>query len=366
MNEAIVHSGKRGYANLCAYYFGKKGGKAVVFVFIFAQFMACVVYSTLIWSFVSSFIEDFGWHTFTKSMNEHGHEQIDEYASDSMIWRVSTVIPFGILIFPVLMLRNLSGLRYLSLISFLFIMYTIVLAIIQTPWYYDIYSKKPDYGFELFVKPFKIKWLQGIAVIAMSYVCHPLFFNVRKELIISDERRIKKVIVGAIVFMMVVYSLIVVAAYISLGDTFQVPVFTERPTLTPGDMDIPMKIAKGGFLLVVITCIPVNMYPAREQIMSFFKIEDRQRNRVLLTLCLITVAFTIAILYPNVLGLFGIFGGIFASAVGLIIPFLIKIRILEAKYGLKWYSFHKFWYIFIMVTVMTIGSGSVYVSLFNN
>lgn len=77
------------------------------------------------------------------------------------------------------------------------------------------------------------------------------------------------------------------------------------------------------------------MYPCREQIMSFFKIEDRRRNSVILTVSLVAVAFTCAIFYPDVLGLFGIFGGCFSASVGLIIPFLIKIRMLGIVFGVK-------------------------------
>lgn len=231
LNEAISHSGKRGYANLCAFYFGKKGGRAAVFIFVATQFMACICYSSLTWSLISSFIEDLGIHEFTKTINENGQKQISQYAKDSLIWRVCTLIPIAIMLIPVVLARNLSGLRYLSLVSFLIIMYTIVLAIVQTPMYYEANHNKPDYQFEPFVRPFKIKWIQGIATISMSYICHPLFFNVRKELILSDERRIKKVIIGAIGFMMTVYIGIVVAAYVSLGSTFQVPVFTERPKI---------------------------------------------------------------------------------------------------------------------------------------
>lgn len=85
--------------------------------------------------------------------------------------------------------------------------------------------------------------------------------------------------------------------------------------------DIAMKIAQVGFLLVVLTCIPVNIFPVREQISSFFKIELNNKNHVIITLCVTFLAFAIAICYPDIMSIFGIFGGIFAAAVGLIIPF---------------------------------------------
>lgn len=41
-----------------------------------------------------------------------------------------------------------------------------------------------------------------------------------------------------------------------------------------------MKIAQGAFIIVILTSIPVNMYPCREQIKSFWKLEDNCKNHV--------------------------------------------------------------------------------------
>lgn len=56
-----------------------------------------------------------------------------------------------------------------------------------------------------------------------------------------------------------------------------------------------MTIARVGFITVVLTCIPISMYPCREQIMSFYKIRDTKKNRLVLVLCLTFVAFGICI-----------------------------------------------------------------------
>jgi hypothetical protein len=56
-----------------------------------------------------------------------------------------------------------------------------------------------------------------------------------------------------------------------------------------------MTIARVGFITVVLTCIPIQMYPCREQIMSFYKIRDTTKNRLVLVFCLTFVAFGISI-----------------------------------------------------------------------
>jgi hypothetical protein len=172
------------------------------------------------------------------------------------------------------------------------------------------------------------------------------------------------------------YLIIVIASYFSLGNNLQVPVFTQRAKLNPGDYDVCMKIAQIGFITVILTCIPVNMYPCREQIMSIFKIRETKKNHFLLTFVLTFTSFMIAIVYPDVLGLFGIFGGVFAASVGLVIPFFIKFCMLgknfccfkinlgEQEY--KWYHPNRLLYIGILLVVIAIGLGSVYVSIFES
>ena len=65
------------------------------------------------------------------------------------------------------------------------------------------------------------------------------------------------------------------------------------------------------------------------------------------------------------LGLFGIFGGIFSASVGLIIPFMIKF-IIEGKRGRKWWHPMRGIYVVVVVLVVGMGLGSTYVSLFES
>ena len=47
VNDLIVKSGKKSYANLCAFYFGKRNGRFVGQFLIFAQFCSCVIYPSV-------------------------------------------------------------------------------------------------------------------------------------------------------------------------------------------------------------------------------------------------------------------------------------------------------------------------------
>jgi len=229
--------------------------------------------------------------------------------------------------------------------------------------YYSHFHKAPNYVLHPWARMPELKWLQGIATLLLSYICTPLFFNIRKELVQSEPKRVKKIIRISIIFMMCVNTLIITAGYLSLGEKMQTSLYILRRKLSDDDNDIAMRIAQFGFLVVVLTCIPVNIFPAREQIASFWKIKLTTRNHVIITLLLNFSCFSIPILYPDIMSIFGIFGGIFASSVGLIIPFLIKIRMEQVHNKRKFCTPIILIHTLLLAIVVFIGIGSTYVSI---
>lgn len=264
---------------------------------------------------------------------------------------------------PVVLARELSGLKYLSMVSFFAITYTIVVSVVETPMYYSHFKDDEKYQLDIWARPFNMDWMQGLGTICLSYICTPLFFNIKKELVISDQRRTKKVITLSIGFMMVMFVAICVAGNLSLGANMIPSLYTLRKKMDSGDLDLAMKIGEFGFLVVVLTCIPVNVYPIREQIRSFFRMQNNTRNHFILSITILFSAFLIAVVYPDITAIFGIFGGIFANGIGLVIPFLIKIR-MNAMDGQKWHSFSQVVHTILLVIVLFIGAGSTYVSIF--
>ena len=65
----------------------------------------------------------------------------------------------------------------------------------------------------------------------MSYGCHPAFFYLRSELISKTRRRVRKIIATAIGTECILYILISVAGYISLGGNLVPGIFTLRKSL---------------------------------------------------------------------------------------------------------------------------------------
>lgn len=88
-----------------------------------------------------------------------------------------------------------------------------------------------------------------------------------------------------------------------------------------------MRVGIGLFIVVDLVNITLNLLPCRKQFMVFSRIKDTHLNHIIVTEVIIFSAIGIIIGYPEIIGLFGICGGIFCTLVGWAVPFMIMIRI---------------------------------------
>ena len=59
MNQAVVISGKRSYANVCSYYFGNFYGKLNMYALIGLNTIAMTLYTTISWSFIEKILKQY-------------------------------------------------------------------------------------------------------------------------------------------------------------------------------------------------------------------------------------------------------------------------------------------------------------------
>lgn len=113
------------------------------------------------------------------------------------------------------------------------------------------------------------------------------------------------------------------------------------------------------FTVAAFFKIALIMFPAREQLYIFYKMDRGVKNHLLITVILCVVVFAIPCFYPDVTKLLGLFGGITAGTVGYSLPIILKIISLRKTGGTLNLAVHYVLLAFIIfIQVM-----SVYVSL---
>lgn len=88
-----------------------------------------------------------------------------------------------------------------------------------------------------------------------------------------------------------------------------------------------MRIGIIMFLFVDVINITINLFPCRSQIISLYKLGKDNKTHFRITMLVLVPSFLIVILYPDIMGMFGICGGIFCTLIGWTVPYLIMIRI---------------------------------------
>ena len=103
-----------------------------------------------------------------------------------------------------------------------------------------------------------------------------------------------------------------------------------------------MKAAVFMFLFVDVINITINFYACRKQIITLYHIKETRSNIFWMTSILMTIAFAIAVVYPDIMSLFGILGGFFCTMIGWTIPYLLIIRLKSKK--LIFFNFLAYWF----------------------
>jgi len=91
----------------------------------------------------------------------------------------------------------------------------IILGAIQCPEYINHGINNGDYQIEYISKTPSMDWLAGFSTIILSYMCHPNFFYIRKELLHPSTKRVKKVLIYSILIETTVYLSMGTIGYLS-------------------------------------------------------------------------------------------------------------------------------------------------------
>jgi amino acid permease len=178
---------------------------------------------------------------------------------------------------------------------------------------------------------------------------HPIL-HVSSQLLLHQERayepqqakgnffrlnlKVKKVLMYSIATETLIYLLMGVVGYLSLGDSNMVSLFTLRPKLANSG-DWAMKIAVILFLILSITNIGINLYPCREQLVSILGATNKPKVRTCCCIGTLIACILITIVYPDIMGIFGLCGGLFCTYIGWVFPFLIMIRMMRKFFDNK-------------------------------
>mmetsp|Transcript_10878 Transcript_10878/g.21260 ORF Transcript_10878/g.21260 Transcript_10878/m.21260 type:complete len:438 (+) Transcript_10878:1946-3259(+) len=239
---------------------------------------------------------------------------------------VMGVMTLGIMT-PLCLLKDLTSLRHVSLLSAITLIYIAVLLIVELPisspdndWSDIVYADMDTYVFSAF------------AFCLYSYVCHGNICQITGELARPSIQRLAKTIIRATLLLLILYTIIGTFGY--LGNLDLKTLVIMRPTPDAISNDWAMVIARCLMLLTITAAVPLNIPPLRDIVFRQMLRQEGQPRflwHAVVSLTLLYLAFLVAVTFPEILFLFSFLGGFCSVFIVVLFPAAIYFKDLNTK-----------------------------------
>ena len=196
---------------------------------------------------------------------------------DSFEFRLVVNVPCAALVlFPLSLKRDMSALAFAGVLSVGALTYTLIVMLIETPFYYKEYV----HADQTIIYAFKLDWniLTSFSLVFFAYTCQMSLIPVYSELVNPNYRRISKVVKRALALDCLFYYIIAVSGYMSQFNATSDVVLT-RPALSGMDPDYFSLVAALGICIVLFAAFPSNYNPCRNQFFLFAFNEPNYSNK---------------------------------------------------------------------------------------
>ena len=297
----------------------------VIVVYLFGVF---IQYQVIIYSLIGMTFYEFFLKDDYKNYNAY-----EEEVWDSAKYKYPIMFGITLLITPLCLLKDISKMRFASMFGVCALIYSILVVVFETPWFYkdylDKYDEKND---KTHANWFNIKkgftselnFFTGIATFFFCYSCHPGAFPVYKTLKKNNKNKVNTVLFRSICLDLIIYILIAICGFMTAPTNPQ-PLIIYRESVFKNDFF--MIIAKIALALDLLLSLPANFASYRcSFFIVFFKTAeiDNCRN-ILVTIPTLLLSTLIGALYKKILDYISLFGGFCSSIMCYLIPGVMMI-----------------------------------------
>ena len=245
----------------------------------------------------------------------------------AITWRLyTTIMAAAVILYPLAMCRNMSGMSYFSLLSLFAVSYVTLLLIVQFWPYYQEYSVREDVQFDAFI--FDANLLETASICFLVFTVHAGIFPIYSELENKTQPRIMKVVDRTVATSAFFYSTVCIFGYLStMSKTSEVVV--NRAPLGDSERDMFMMVARLFVYISLVVGFPVNYNPFRNNLFHiiFGNPNFTWKENFVMTTSTISLSCFLAIIFPEITAVFSIMGGMFATILGFFLPPFIHIKL---------------------------------------
>ena len=327
IDRAIILSGKKGYGNMCSYYFGEKWARVCNIGIMTVLLVVCCIYASITWNSLEHLLNSN--NIVSLPLKDLNTGAIDESSNKTFLVRLISMVIICTLTLPLVLIRQLTSLRYVTSCIMIVIAYIFVVTLLQTPGSIKHYIDKDSYQIDLLPPEISMDWISGIGAFSMSYSCQPIYFYIRNEMKYKRPDRTRMVYRIGVTVEFIIYVMFGLSGYLSLGKENIPVIFTQRISIIKSD--ILMSIARWAFFPLIALHILIPFITLRESIIQYNNLRRTKTTVFFLSLLLSVLVFSLPVVYPDVLSLIGIFGGLFSGFFCCVVFFIIGFRSTKSK-----------------------------------
>ncbi|EER08029.1 amino acid transporter, putative [Perkinsus marinus ATCC 50983] len=263
--------------------------------------------------------------------------------------RTFCIFLVAIVAIPLVLPEKLSVLRHVTPISTLALIFTAICTLIQAPGRAESLPEDLTVNLAVFGWPL----LKCLTITLFAYICHTNVVPVANELIDPTPKRCFKVSFRVAVLQLGFYILIGVSGYLSFLSTTHQNYITNY-----SHDDVLINLCRLALALSLMCSIPINTNPTaraavhfissmkevsaaqneplldqRERLPSSLRCESRSEKilRISISLILLVVTLTIAILVPGIADVVSLLGGSLGTLLLVTCPCIIFVKVMKKE-----------------------------------
>jgi len=86
-----------------------------------------------------------------------------------------------------------------------------------------------------------------------------------------------------------------------------------------------MKFTQIIFVVAAVLHVPITLFPGRAQVYTFYGIGKKGISHVITTIIMVSLSALVPCIYPDIIGLLGLLGGLTIGGSGYMMPLLLKV-----------------------------------------
>lgn len=294
--------------------------------------------SVVVWNMFEYIMFSFGVGKahYKEWITDFDHFEVNEYHPTIIIIRGVFYLTVYVILVRFFFKRSLGPLGVFLQLSMCSTLAVVLFTMIDVPFFRRGY-KNEDLGIHL-IKPISNDWFNGFFGFCFCYYIQPYMLSLRSELSLPTPYRVKKTMAYGFGAQALLYCLLGLSAYISLGDKYTPSIITTRKAYENRN-----PIWEGVFRLITISyfisnamCLASYSPTLKVCMRAFLKIKSKNRRRFVLSTVPFTVSCLFSFLYPHITSIINICGATLYNYNGYIIPLLMKVKLLKESNGAKW------------------------------